>query len=51
MLEDEDEIPVKGCGAAGVLHKKLLEDTAAVQMDEYEDELTDLPTVWRRPSC
>ena len=44
-FEDEDEIPVKkDAPQQAVLHKKLLEETQQlrVQMDEYEDELTDL---------
>ena len=44
-FEDEDEIPVKkDAPQQVVLHKKLLEETQQlrVQMDEYEDELTDL---------
>ena len=44
-FKDEDEIPVeKDAPQQAVLHKKLLEETQQlrVQMDEYEDELTDL---------
>lgn len=44
-VEDEEEVPVKkDAPQQAVLHKKLLEETQQlrVQMDEYEDELTDL---------
>lgn len=42
--EDDDEIIVHKNPKDTVLHKKLLEETQQlrVQMDEYEDELTDL---------
>ena len=50
MMEDavdEEEAPAavkKDAPQQAVLHKKLLEETQQlrVQMDEYEDELTDL---------
>lgn len=44
-VEDEEEASVKkDAPQQAVLHKKLLEETQQlrVQMDEYEDELTDL---------